>query len=91
MAHLTGGLCLETGALAEKRVIELSSRTDQASGPDNQRRDTGRSENNDACPECGGLLESGSSAASEDVFPDDEFICPACCCGIFIELKEDSD
>jgi hypothetical protein len=91
VAHLTGDLCLETGALAEKRVIELFSRTDQAIVPDNQRRDTGRSENNDASPECGGLLESSSSAASEDVFPDDEFTCPACCCGIFIELKEDSD
>jgi hypothetical protein len=72
-------------------VIELANRTDQAGGPDKQRRDTGRGENNDACLECGGLLESGSSAAGEDVFPDDEFITPASCCGIFIEVKEDSD
>jgi len=72
-------------------VIELSSRTDQASRPDNQRRDTGCSKDNNDCPECGCLLESSSPAAGEDVFPDDEFICPACCCGVFIELKEDSD
>jgi RecJ-like exonuclease len=75
----------------EKRVIKLSNRTDQTDAPDNQRQDTGRSENCDACPECRGLLEIGSTAVGEDVFPDDEFICPACCCGILIEVKEDSD
>ncbi|NLI13557.1 hypothetical protein [Pelotomaculum propionicicum] len=30
--------------------------------------------------------QGGDNAA--ECFEDDEFICPACCCGIYIEVKE---
>ena len=41
------------------------------------------------CPQCGGLLEVGHPPAGEELFPDDEFECPACCCGIYVEVKDE--
>lgn len=50
--------------------------------------------NNDmqtCCPKCGELSENNPPTAGEeveDVFTDDDFICPACCCGIYIEVRD---
>ena len=41
------------------------------------------------CSKCGGLIENNLPPADEEIFPDDEFDCPACCCGIYIEVKEE--
>lgn len=38
-----------------------------------------------------GLFKENELSEGEDLCRDDEFICPACCCGIYIEVKEDSD
>jgi hypothetical protein len=66
----------------------LPAKENPTSGKDTQSGD----KNNDkktCCPKCGGTLENNEAAALEDIFPDDEFICPACCCGIYIESKEE--
>jgi len=31
----------------------------------------------------------GSGLPGEEVFDDVEFVCPACCCGMYVELKEE--
>lgn len=42
------------------------------------------------CPECGEpVKQPESSPQEEEIFDDIEFIYPACCCGMYIELKED--
>ncbi|MFX4262727.1 hypothetical protein ACOBQJ_11035 [Pelotomaculum propionicicum] len=41
------------------------------------------------CSKCGELLENNPPPAVDDVFADDEFICPACCCGIYIEVRDE--
>ncbi len=33
-------------------------------------------------------VEQPGADNSGECFTDDEFICPACCCGVYIEVKE---
>ncbi len=45
------------------------------------------------CPAGGSIVEAveqagGSENESGECFSDDDFICPACCCGVYIEVKE---
>ncbi|MDD2554590.1 MAG: hypothetical protein PHP51_08465 [Desulfotomaculaceae bacterium] len=57
------------------------SRQDKRSGNKNSDMQT-------YSPNCGELLKNNPPTAGEDVFEDDDFICPACCCGIYIEVRE---
>lgn len=41
------------------------------------------------CPKCGEVQIHNPPPAGDDVFDDDEFICPACCCGIYIEVSDE--
>jgi len=42
------------------------------------------------CPECGAPVEPPENCLSrEEIFEDVEFVCPACCCGMYIEIKID--
>lgn len=40
------------------------------------------------CPECGVPVKRAQAPAGEEIFDDFEFVCPACCCGMYIEVKE---
>ncbi len=55
----------------------------------NEKSGDKNSDKKTCCPNCGEPLDNIESAVDEDIFPDDDFICPACCCGIYIEVKEE--
>lgn len=63
--------------------------------PANNNRTPGRDKKNgvsrdeDCCPKCGAPLDNNEPPVYEDTFPEYDFICPACCCGIYIEVKEE--
>ncbi len=43
------------------------------------------------CPAGGSIVKSVEQLGEDDsgeCFSDEEFICPACCCGVYIEVKE---
>lgn len=62
----------------------MSKNKDRPSGPVEQQSVVGNIENIACSPEYTGLMKDDEQAA-------DEFICPACCCGIYDEVKEESD
>lgn len=74
----------------ERQVFELQANNNRA--PDRDKKN-GVNRDENCCPKCGAPLDNldnnDEPAVYEDIFPEDDFICPACCCGIYIEVREE--